>query len=972
MEEKKNFDAAEFIENLTPQGSAEKKIGPSLFIAGPGTGKTYTMTKIYSSLISSGVASESILVSTFSNKAADELIRRINKELTDTNKDTLNMDRTYIGTFHSLCLKIIKEYGDESKKKLVVINSAKQQAYVRELLDDDKFFNIVNNVFPEITLFKQQKINSLNKRQKIKNPCKTNFNKQQKIKNLIKWQKTKKLCEYFNKLSDSGIDLKPENIADTRIKSLVELYQMYLKKLDDEKKMDFSLIQREALKLLQNPEVIGLIREKIRYILIDEYQDTNLIQEKIICLLAGDEKNICVVGDDDQAIYRFRGATVKNILDFPKNYGIDENDKKRRINLEINHRSSQNIIDFYSGWIEKVQGRYPKEISAENPDDKTKTVFKLIGENEEKWQEKVLNFIKCLKDKGIVSDYNQIAFLFHSVRDDRVRKLSEYLEGDGITVYSPRSGMLFGRDEIMELIGCLIMLFPDYCERLKKTDFKFLNDYDTQCYDYYNDCIKKAKEAIGESPSLKDLIEKYSEKHGNLERETSYSFTGLIYRLLGCSPFKDYIPESVENKDYKTLRPAMSIAQFIGLVSDYEKEFSIDKLHPDWFKKNTEYLFNKHLREIRNECRSESEIEAEYAPKGSLSFLTIHQSKGMEFPVVIVGSLERKPDEKAELIDEWLLGQSNEQNIPESDYRRLYYTAFSRAKNLLVLTAPDSGEINDLFKEHLENLTEITNIEEEDWNGIKSSEAVESCLTKSFSFTNDFLKFEKCPRQYMFERELNFPSVRPSNPQDFGKDVHSGLAEINERIREGKEKSQWLFELKSRYSEDIYPLLEKYAKSFPFEGYTIRGAEKVLSCNRKSSAGIDYQIKGKVDLILENNDGLVIVDNKTGKMDIDNPNYQKQLRFYAYMANKCMDKKVSQMKLYYVEENRTVDNDYVEKDVNDTMEEFDAMVDRIRRKDYSIDKDPSKSYCETCSFRWYCGKEKEGSLNPPASPKDPA
>lgn len=179
--------------------------------------------------------------------------------------------------------------------------------------------------------------------------------------------------------------------------------------------MDFSSIQIETYHLLQeHAGILGELQSQITHIMVDEYQDTNFIQEQLVFLLAGDRKNICVVGDDDQGLYRFRGATIRNILEFPQKFADGE---CRVIPLVVNYRSNSDIVDFYNKWMATTEGakfkfswehfRYAKKIE---PHQKTSlhspAVVKLASNDDpDEWHEKILRFINVLKDSGKLTDY---------------------------------------------------------------------------------------------------------------------------------------------------------------------------------------------------------------------------------------------------------------------------------------------------------------------------------------------------------------------------------------------------------------------------------------------------------------------------------------------------------------------------------------------------------------------------------------
>lgn len=387
--------------------------GPVLITAGPGTGKTFTLVQRAIYLIQEkGVRPEEILLATFTEKAAKELITRITNELA-ARGIVSNINEMYIGTFHSLCLRIIKEHLEFTRlKKNFRTLDAFDQSYT---------------VFQNIYRFRAIK----------------NFDTA--VSNQGAWKQAGEICSLVNNLSEELID--PTELmadADVRIAALGEILKVYQDILSENNLMDFSAIQTEAYWLLTNyPDVLAELRTKIRYIMIDEYQDTNYIQEQLVFLFGGEHKNICVVGDDDQGLYRFRGATIRNILEFPHKFAAGE---CKVIPLVINYRSNSDIVEFYNQWMTTTDGarfrfrwrkfRHDKTIE---PHEKSAlhspAVVKLSSENDEdEWHEKILAFIRGLVSSGKLTDYNQIAFLFNSVKHQRVTNLARFLEANGINV----------------------------------------------------------------------------------------------------------------------------------------------------------------------------------------------------------------------------------------------------------------------------------------------------------------------------------------------------------------------------------------------------------------------------------------------------------------------------------------------------------------------------------------------------------
>lgn len=294
--------------------------GPLLIIAGPGAGKTKTLVERIIYLISKGVKPEEILIATFTEKAAKELITRVSNQLLHLNIK-VNLNEMYIGTLHSIFLRILEENREFTRLK---------RSY--RLFDqfDQKYF--VFNNFSEYASVPNSKL----------------VLGENRISN---WNKTSTLIEYINKVGEECLNVEVLlSSEDEGIQVIGHFYQIYEKQLLDENALDFTFIQVEALRLLeQYPDVLKQIQNKLRYFMIDEYQDTNTIQEKIILLLSSKNNNLCVVGDDDQGLYRFRGATIRNILEFAKNYPLG---LCKEVRIDTNYRSHPGIISFYNDWMQ--------------------------------------------------------------------------------------------------------------------------------------------------------------------------------------------------------------------------------------------------------------------------------------------------------------------------------------------------------------------------------------------------------------------------------------------------------------------------------------------------------------------------------------------------------------------------------------------------------------------------------------------
>ncbi|MGL5711262.1 MAG: ATP-dependent DNA helicase [Cetobacterium sp.] len=904
--------------------------GPLLIIAGPGSGKTKTLVERMVYMIKEkNIKPEEILISTFTERAARELSTRVINRLKDEN---FHIEGMYIGTLHSICLKIIDENIElcRLKKGYRVLDNV-----------DQKFF-----IFSKLKYFKNI------------DGFKMFFEKKEYLTN---WKIGEILIKWFNKFSEEGLELTDDSF-------LSKAYRDYEKMLEEENVIDFSSIQKEAFRVLKNNEVaLKAFTDKIKYIMIDEYQDTNTIQEKLIFLIAGETQNICVVGDDDQGIYRFRGATIRNILQFEERVGKE----CKVIKLEVNYRSEKDIVRFCKDWIHSLywdKFRHSKElvVPEEKDEDKTRVVRLSVEDSESKWQERVANFLIFLKNSKKIDDYNQVAFLFRSVRNKRIISLAHYLEYRGIGVYSPRSNLFFSRDEIIMVVGVFLYI-------LSRPESKiYNNEYKLDILDYYKKCLNVVEKKIKSDELFKDEINQLKEQY-KLERNNG-ALLELYYKIIGLSLFK----ERFENKAEGVLgnRELYNFGIFSKIVQKADQISGVLKIKNDNILKVGDYFFTMHLKFLKQNGVDEYEDIKEYAPKGAVSFLTIHQSKGLEFPIVIVGSLESVPEGDREE-DEELEKRYIPYNDFEPDYRikdfdfwRLYYTAFSRAKNLLVLTAIESNKGKRVvpslpFKRVYESTPDILSgdlkfgdLEIEVTNSIH--------LKESYSYTGDLLKYKECPYKYRLNKILDFQNIRTID-NFYGTLVHETLESLNKSILKKEVLDETL--LYEEYLE-IYETMKKrdnllLSKEILEKGFLqvlnyyrsefvkrkFRDVEKNIFALRK-----DYTIEGTVDLIVEEDEGLKIIDFKTGSDELSEEimnKYIEQIKLYCYLLSVNTTEKVVGGEIYFIKNNKIIEVDYSLGDEDKVLKEFDTISERISKGEFS-EKSSSKEKCLKCEFKNHC------------------
>ena len=942
--------------------------GPVLITAGPGTGKTYTLVQRTIYLIKErGIKPENIFIATFTEKAAKELLTRITNEFALRNI-SVNINEMYIGTFHSLCLRIIREHIEYShlKRNYRLLDSFDQQYTVYQSL-----FSRFRNIDGFDLVFGASS----------------------------SWKQSEDICTYVNNLSEELVS--PENLiddSDPNVRILGEVYKTYCDILEENNMIDFASIQSEAYYLLKNnPAILKEIQEKISYIMVDEYQDTNYIQEQIVFMLSGDTKNICVVGDDDQGLYRFRGATIRNILEFPQKFKPNE---CHIIQLVVNYRSNSDIVDFYNKWMLPTNGadkknqfewgkfRYEKKIVAhKNSGISSPGVIKISAANDEaKWHEKILNFIRTVKDSGKLTDYNQIAFLFKSVKSPQAVKLADYLEKNGINVYSPRSNMFFERNEIRLTIGCFLIMFPNYVNALENDKYPYLRGGRYDYAEYYINCLKYALETVSQSEykSLKNFLKITGKKHINLSGTTDYAYSTLLYQLFEFKPFSDIMNTDIES-GVIDIRPLRNLSIFSQIIGKFEYLHNISVLSEKFILKNTETLFNNFLRFMISGGISEYEDDSEYAPSGCVSFLTVHQAKGMEFPIVFVGLNSKGPTKNE---NQLLLQIENKyynrkpfepmDKTKYYDFWRLYYTAFSRAQDLLILTANETNRTpHKSFSLMYNDLTDfqspLFNINDFEFHEVKDVN-----IKNAYSFTSHISVYETCSLQYKFYKELDFTPVR-AGAMLFGRLVHETIEDVH-RAALRNETDTITAENVEKWFQSNYAALSKAEHSYLAERQQGTALKQVMryvdrqhgdwSAIQQAEVDVslvkpDYIIEGKIDLVKGDDNTVEIVDFKSEKkpdMSADSArieHYRRQLNIYAYLVEQRTGLKVSKMHLYYTgakeDEVPTISFRNSRTAIEGTIAVFDDTVHKIMKKDYSHCANKS-DVCRNCDFRFFCGQ----------------
>jgi ATP-dependent DNA helicase len=576
--------------------------GPVLVIAGAGSGKTKVLTTRIAYLIENKkVNSENILAITFTNKAAKEMKDRVSNIL------KRDVRRMHISTFHSFGVEILREYG-------YLVNIDKNFT----ILDSDDSLKVIKIIIDDM---------NLNKTISPKH-----------VKEVI--------SSYKNKL------VLPEeaekNTYTFEEKQIVDIYEKYNKKLYNSNSVDFDdLLLIPYLILDKYNAVLEDFQEKYKYILIDEYQDTNDAQYFLVKMLSAKYKNLFVVGDSDQSIYSFRGANYKNILNFTKDFP-----NAKVIKLEQNYRSTNNILSIANNVIKNNIERSHKDLWSSLGDGE-KVKFNQLNTEEDEVNY-VISEIKKISNQY---DYDDIAIIY---RTNAQSRLFEQLFINNVIPFKLVGSFgFFNKKEIKDLIAYLKLIDNP------KDDISFLRIVNYPTRGIGNKTVENLQrkansynlslyESIEEDDKklilFKNLIEEIKDNYENI------SLKSLVERI--CE--KTNLLETIKkDNDLESSIREENIKEFITYVDNYEKE------NDSSLREFLENLILFSDRENNNENEEKK-----------VNLMTVHAVKGLEFKVVFVVGLE-------ESLFPYQLSLENVQDIEEE--RRLYYVAVTRAKEKLYL-----------------------------------------------------------------------------------------------------------------------------------------------------------------------------------------------------------------------------------------------------------------------------------------------
>lgn len=642
--------------NNKQKEAVENTEGPVLVIAGAGSGKTKVLTHKIAFLIQEKqVKPWNILAITFTNKAANEMKQRVENLLSDSSNDI------WMGTFHSICVRILRRYIDRIgfDSSFIIFDTSDQRTLVKDCLKelkvDDKLFTD-RAVLSEISNAKNEM------------------------------------------LEPKAYSVKYAN--DFRKETIGKVYELYQKRLRGNNAIDFDDIINYTIKILtENQDVLEYYTEKFKYVLVDEYQDTNKAQFMLISILASKYGNITVVGDNDQGIYSFRGADISNILNFERDFP-----GTKIIKLEQNYRCTGNILKAANAVIKHNETKYDKKLWTENNEGNIPCIYS--GDDEYDEASYIINQIRFLKTEEYFK-FSDFAVLYRM--NSQSRAIEDILRREDIP-YKIIGGLKFyERKEIKDIIAYLRLIFnPSDNMSLKR----IINEPKRGIGKTSLDNIAKISEETGNS--MYDII-KNAEKYGlNRVYLNSREFIEAIEELRSKKDnmlISDLIKETLKKTGYtKALElentveaetRIQNLDEFLTVAIEFEEESADNTL--------AEFLEGITLSSDVDNLEDEEE---------SVTLMTLHSAKGLEFPVVFLVGMEEGifPGYKS-------IGEPKELE----EERRLFYVGITRAKQYLYLTCAKrrtifgstsynsiSRFVKEIPSELLDGYEEIVNSKNED------------------------------------------------------------------------------------------------------------------------------------------------------------------------------------------------------------------------------------------------------------------
>lgn len=973
--------------------------GPLLIIAGAGTGKTTVITeRIKYLILKKEVLPSQILALTFTQKAAEEMEERVDMAM------PYGYTQMWISTFHAFCDRILRNEA---------IHIGLNPAY-KLMTEAETILFLRENIFKfNLSYFRP-----------LGNPNKFLEGMLQHFSRLRDEDVTpEEYLKYAEGLTkDANVSRNSRTVRDfsedqlQEVKKTLELahaFKAYQELKSKEGTMDFADLITNTLKLFrERKNVLKQYQEQFSYILVDEFQDTNFAQNQLAILLAGKQRNITVVGDDDQAIYRWRGAAISNIIQFKNQFP-----NVKIVTLTKNYRSTQEILDKAYSLIQynnpdrlEVKGKVDKLLKAQRG-EKQYPIELLYKNRVEEEADTVARKIQKLVAKDNL-EYKDIAILVRA--NDHSLSFVRALQRHNIPYQFLGPGRLFHQEEIKDLIAYLKVLysFEDSTSlyrvlnlpilELEPRDISAILNFARRKNFTLFEALERVTEAADKSELfLKDqTLEKIknivSMIKRHLKRVPKDSAGQILYYFLKDSGM---LNKFLSAKTDKEVRKYQNVAKLFDKLKTFEIEHDDARIFPvvDWIDLSMQM------------GESPLAADVDWSENNAVNILTIHSSKGLEFPVVFLVNLvsQRFPTrERREQIP--IPSILIKEILPEGDYhlqeeRRLFYVGMTRARDRLYFTAanfygegkrdrkPSPFVYDALGEENIKKILDNQKIENQivqpsllDWAtslNLRPTTKDQRLKTQiNYISYSQIQSFSICPLHYKIQYILKVPTP-PSASLSFGSSIHAALRDFYQRS----------FEDKKQNIEDILPLLEK---QWINEGYGSRAHEsqalerakyillQYLKNNfapasekakpiaveipfsffikRSTSQQMPIKIAGRIDRVDKiDSRKIEIIDYKTGsnipkKRELES---NLQLTLYALAATQVksdiFDKKPEDLilSLHYLDEEKKLTTTRTQNQLEEAKNKILEIVSEIEKSDFAC---IGSSFCQNCEYKMLC------------------
>ena len=921
--------------------------GPLLIVAGAGTGKTRVITNRILYLVQNkGIPTEQILALTFTEKAANEMTSRVDIDM------PFGYEEIWIKTFHGFCDKILREKGIE----IGIDSNFKLMTKIQQwTLIKTNFYGF------EFEYYKPSNDNS-----NFIHALLTHFSR---LKDeYILPEEYKKFAE--KKLEMAKDDLEKEEAQ--KLNEIANAYEQYQLLLAQENAMDFGDLIMNTIRLFESRKtVLNYFQDRFRYIMVDEFQDTNYAQTLLVLMLAGKYKNLVVVGDDDQSIYRWRGASLNNISMFKKAFP-----DAKSVSLVQNYRNNQDILDASYSLIQnnnperlEAKSGISKKLASQTNPNARNSIEIWHFQNYLHEAHEVVDYIeKKIKDGSDPSDF---AILGRT--NNLLQPFIDELRLRGLPYFARANQNVIETNEARDLIAVLraimnhkdntaiyrILQIPVFDIPMKEI-FNFINELDETHESYFN-----YLDEYGKKNNINGFCLVYEILNKLTETAKRKPISIILGEFLEESKYIKFLSDNLNAENEERIK---NIGAFSKIVADFERE------NKDNYIGN--FLDYAKLLEESEIVESNNNFEEEEGVK----VLTAHSAKGLEFKNVFIVNLvkQRFPTtdkrDSIEMPDELL-----KEPLPIGDHhkeeeRRLFYVACTRAKEQLILTYSDKYEgsknwersifLEEIAKDNSIKQREFTlneniNVAKKDFEDKIFRPNKKVGVHVSYSQLDTF---NKCPLKYSYRYILRLP-MKPSSSTAFGTSVHNTLKDFYRLLMDGQNVSMEILE-------------DLYEKNWINLGYQSKAHE-----NKQKKKGLEmlknyyeanskpfiipafieknfslkigpYMIKGRIDRIDEIDNGVYeIIDYKTGKSKRDeNVNTDIQLSIYTMACEEIYGLKIARAGWYFLEDGTRKVREKL-ADPAKTREEIISMIKDIEESDFA----PKKSfYCKSCDYKIVC------------------